>query len=1044
MEALKFGKAILLVSLCLWTLTVFPQVKEDTIFQSDYLLILNTYTSDAPWSNAIISPVLQWLNMERKTEVYVENMNMLMIDDSLKLADLKTNIFAKYGKKKPKAVLLLGNSMMLFRNEMREAWGDVPLILCGEESYMGPDDCYIKKYPVVPSEQVPLTNFTEEYNLTLLQTRVFIEENVKLLQHMIPGMKKIILIGDGRYVNQQLNTDMKQLLQKAYPELEYDFYSAANMTTDSLLLKLNKVDSATTGVLLSSWFTRQVVAGNVQLQANSFQVISNSVTPIFALKNSLVVNSGMIGGFMYSQTDFNEQLFKTLSAVLSGVAPRTIPFYIPKGENIFNYPALLQRNFSPDSCPSGSVFFNRPQTVWQQYGYLFIAIIAFFVILFVVLYQYIRIKALGRVREAQQTQLETAQELSDLFDNMPIIYARERLIRDDEGEIVDMEICSINKHFLKQYESKVDVIGKRASELFGTNFLASINYVKILDKGKRPITYSFYTPQTNKHQEIVLALSSKKDYIDVFGVDSTDLYHTQQKLNATNQKLIMALEVADIIPWKWDLERRMILCDINRPIELSTEEQDVTEEQLSVPDAQYFAKIFREDRPRIEKAYQDLITGTIKKVKEEYRVVTRTATGLQTDWVEAQATVATRDENGRPLTLVGSSLVITARKALEEELVSAKDRAEESNRLKSAFLANMSHEIRTPLNAIVGFSGLLPTVEEPEEKEEYITIIENNNKLLLQLVGDILDLSKIESGTLEFAYLPKHLSEILRGIKCSLQARTEEKGLAFSLMEPMPDCCIETDGNRLNQVITNLITNAIKFTDKGGSITFGYTLEKEENMLRFYVTDTGCGIQEDKLGTVFNRFVKLNSFAQGTGLGLSICQMIVEHMGGKIGVESEYGKGSTFWFTLPYHPVKKMQSQEPKFDMMHVHRDDISILIAEDNESNYKLFENILHKDFNIIHAWNGQEAVDLFKEKHPHIVLMDINMPIMNGYEATKEIRKLSAEIPIIAITAYAYASDKQRILSEGFDGYASKPINANVLKNKLFEIINKRMVFF
>jgi len=1043
MEALKFRKVALLVSLCIWTFTAFPQVKEDSIFHNDYLLILNTYTSDAAWSNAIITPVLQWVTTEGKAEMYVENMNMLMIDDSLKLAELKTNIFAKYGKKKPKAVLLLGNSMMLFRNEMSEAWGDVPLILCGEESYMGPDDCYIKKYPVALSEQVPLTNFTKEYNITLLQTRVFIEENVSLMQRMIPGMKKIILIGDGRYVNQQLDTDMRQLLRKKFPNLEYDFYSAAKMTTDSLMMKLNKVDSATTGVLLSSWFTRQVVAGNVQLQANSFQVISNSVIPIFALKNALVENSGMIGGFMYSQTEFDKHLLETLSAVMSGVAPRTIPFYIPEGENIFNYPALLQRNFSLDNCPAGSVFLNRPQTVWQEYGYLFIAIGVFFLILFVVLYQYTRIKALGRVREAQRTQLETAQELSDLFDNMPIIYARERLIRNAEGEIVDMEVCSVNKHFMKQYEPRMSVIGKRASELFGANFVGSLNYAKILDKERRPITYSYYTQQTNKYQEIVMALSSKKDYVDVFGVDSTDLYNTQQKLNATNQKLIMALEVADIIPWKWDLKQKMILCDINRPIELSTEEQDVTEEQLSVPDAQYFAKIFKEDRPRIEKAYHDLITGAIKKVKEEYRVVTRTAKGLQTDWVEAQATVATRDENGCPLTLVGSSLVITARKALEQELVSAKDRAEESNRLKSAFLANMSHEIRTPLNAIVGFSGLLPTVEEPEEKEEYITIIENNNKLLLQLVGDILDLSKIESGTLEFAYLPKHLGEILHGIKCSLQARTEEKGLTFSLMNPMPDCCIETDGNRLNQVITNLLTNAIKFTDKGG-ITFGYTLEKEENMLRFYVTDTGCGIQEDKVGTVFNRFVKLNSFVQGTGLGLSICQMIVEHMGGKIGVESEYGKGSTFWFTLPYHPVKKVQPQEPKFDMMHVHRDDISILIAEDNDSNYKLFENILHKDFNIIHAWNGQEAVDLFKEKHPHIVLMDINMPIMNGYEATKEIRKLSAEIPIIAITAYAYASDEQRILSEGFDGYASKPINANVLKMKLSEIISKRMVFF
>ena len=314
--------------------------------------------------------------------------------------------------------------------------------------------------------------------------------------------------------------------------------------------------------------------------------------------------------------------------------------------------------------------------------------------------------------------------------------------------------------------------------------------------------------------------------------------------------------------------------------------------------------------------------------------------------------------------------------------------------------------------------------------------------MLLQLISDILDLSKIEAGTMDFLYTDFELNKVMEELEQSLRLKlSPDREVTLTLTTPQPECYIHAERNRISQIIINLVTNAIKFTETG-SIHFGYEI-REKEILYFYVTDTGCGISEDKQESVFGRFVKLNSFVQGTGLGLSICQTLIQQMGGEIGVHSKTGKGSTFWFTLPYHPTLQAPQQAAAEEPVKIKKQKICILVAEDHSSNYRLIESILKKDYNLVHAWNGEEAVTLFKEHNPQLILMDINMPVMDGYEATKEIRKYSQRVPIIAVTAFAYASDEQRVMENGFDAYMPKPINANQLKGQISSILMKHITF-
>ena len=386
---------------------------------------------------------------------------------------------------------------------------------------------------------------------------------------------------------------------------------------------------------------------------------------------------------------------------------------------------------------------------------------------------------------------------------------------------------------------------------------------------------------------------------------------------------------------------------------------------------------------------------------------------------------------------------ITRLKKVQEELEAARRVAEVAGEQKTAFLANMSHEIRTPLNAIVGFAGLLSNASE-SERNSYVEIIKGNTNMLLQLVNDILDMSKIEAGTLEFIYSDTDVNQIMRELEGIFRLRLEEADSSVRIVfEPcLPVCFIHTEKNRVSQVLSNFLSNAFKYT-KEGSITLGYKVREDD--IYFYVQDTGAGIPAGKVDKVFERFMKLDAKKQGTGLGLSISRTIIKKLGGEIGVFSEYGKGSTFWFTLPVKPFdflplqqrtedvsETVEFNETEYDAGAVRR---TILIAEDMDDNYLLYKIYLEKHYDLIRATNGEEAVSKYLECNPDIILMDIGMPVVDGYQATDAIRQLSSDIPIVAVTAFAYDEDRRKVMSRGFNVYLSKPLN----KDELLKMLHK-----
>jgi PAS domain S-box-containing protein len=427
----------------------------------------------------------------------------------------------------------------------------------------------------------------------------------------------------------------------------------------------------------------------------------------------------------------------------------------------------------------------------------------------------------------------------------------------------------------------------------------------------------------------------------------------------------------------------------------------------------------------------------------EYEIVR--PDGLSFDGEVSSGAIYSGD--GKPESMVLIVKNITERKDAERKLLEAKDKAEESDKLKTAFLSNMSHEIRTPMNAIVGFSDLLSDENlTHEERRDFVAQINQGADDLMRLIDDIIDIAKIEAGQVNMHIAECFVRDLYKELHLMFLQNLKRTGkehvdLKIQWNWPLSDLALYTDPFRLKQILVNLLSNAVKFTDEG-EILLG--IEEHPGGVRFYVTDSGIGIREEKQNVIFDRFMQghetKTKLYGGTGLGLAISKNLTEILGGEIGVQSRVGEGSTFWFILPRNEVPLKHEAALKAPISNIRSwEDKKLLIAEDDQSNYYfLYEALRDTGVHILWAKDGQEALDVF-HKNPDLnaVLMDIQMPFLNGYECTRLIKKERPGLPVIAQTAYAMSGEREISREAGCDDYLSKPIKVNELLNTLSRYI-------
>ncbi len=609
----------------------------------------------------------------------------------------------------------------------------------------------------------------------------------------------------------------------------------------------------------------------------------------------------------------------------------------------------------------------------------------------------------------------------------------------------DGNFSMVNAMLLTTYQKGLfEVVGRRNQEVFDPDEARLNEDIdrEILETGK--ITQSTYSRNQRVFKTIHFPVIDDNGGITGTGgfqEDITNLSRSLQELHMEREYLEALLENMPYYIFFTDRHHRYIRIN-NRMAKLLR--VSGTEEASGKGNDAFFSrrvarKMLEEDRNIIETGEPML-----------NRIIFFEDEGVDGFWMEKNK-IPIKDERGIVTMIIGIFKDVSGMMKIENELKEARDRAEESDRLKTSFLANMSHEIRTPMNGILGFANLLKDPDLKGDKRDlYVKHIEQSSKQLLNIIDDIIDISKIESGQLKISNRPVRINGIMDEVYSSFFHRIRgdapgQKRVTFNLEKGVSGAnfTLVTDDYRLRQVFNNLIGNAIKFTEDG-TITFGYVL-KNNRHIEFFVKDSGPGIPENMLDLVFDRFGQVNqeSYSQpsGTGLGLPISKNLVKLMGGEMWVESKVNKGSIFRFTLPL--VVENAGVEPRVLISNKSYNwtGKTILVAEDEMLNWMFIKEMLRKSgAEILRAEDGNQAVKIARKFKPDVILMDIKMPGLNGIEATRKIRTFNKTVPIIAQTAFVMAEEKAESKLVGCNHFVTKPLDRTVIMELIDSYFNKK----
>ena len=621
---------------------------------------------------------------------------------------------------------------------------------------------------------------------------------------------------------------------------------------------------------------------------------------------------------------------------------------------------------------------------------------------------------------------------------------RDELIRKNQ-EIEDLARFpseNPNPVFRISLTGKIRYANKASEELLSAwDCKVGDNYPEVLRPAMRHTVRTSASLETeieikDRYYTLLFTPFLENGYINVYGSDITEKKRTENTLKESEERFKQLVEGASDIIYRTDFEGNFIYANPVAERIIKKRSGEIT--------GVHFSDLIREDwREEVVRFYQLQFAKRIPMTYYEFPIID--SKGKET-WLGQNVKMLSQGNM-----IVGFQAVardITERKRMEESLKMAKERAEESLRIKEDFMANMSHEIRTPMNGILGMSKLLASADLSEKHRQFLNAIQTSANNLLVIINDILDLSKIEAGKLDLEVIGFNVSEVVQGAIGSLEYSAGEKGLSLSTeIDPrLNELVLQGDPLRLGQVLTNLVSNAIKFTEAGNVKLKCELLHEDKYHLRimFSVSDTGIGISPDKLQSIFESFSQADSSTTrkygGTGLGLAICKKLIELQGGTINVESQESIGSSFYFDIPFlkeggaHLPENSENLGFKYDLRG-----IRVLLVEDHSINQVYATNIMQEKGMVVDlAENGVEALNLLQKKEYDIVLMDIQMPVMGGIETTRLIRnRLRLKVPIIALTANAIKGEAEKYLSVGMNEYISKPFKDTELFNKVARLL-------